>query len=147
MIADLIVLDSKGQDLVVVEAKGTILDAEMVWKFFVYLEAEAPSIPYLMLVDLAKIRVKKQGHEARPETYCELDTQDILGHYEPEFRTTRIYHDYLVTLTQVWLRDLAYHWRSETPPGSEQLTEIGLLQRLEKGATKREVPLGEDALR
>lgn len=35
------------------------------------------------------------------------------------------------------LRDLAYHWKSENPPGSEELGKAGLLEKLEGGTTQR----------
>ncbi len=54
---------------------------------------------------------------------------------------------YLETLVEAWLRDLAYHWKSETPPESEKLAEIGLLQRLEGGTTHSLVNINGDTLR
>jgi hypothetical protein len=47
------------------------------------------------------------------------------------------FESYLLTLVEAWLRDLAYHWKSEDPPGSEELGRAGLLEKLEGGTTQR----------
>ena len=64
-----------------------------------------------------------------------LDTSSILQHYDPEYAKKRVFKFYLVTLAEAWLRDLAYHWKSESPPGSEELQRVGLLSRMEGGTT------------
>jgi hypothetical protein len=48
-----------------------------------------------------------------------------------------VFESYLLTLVEAWLRDLSYHWKSENPPGSEELRSAGLLKRLEGGTTQR----------
>jgi hypothetical protein len=40
-----------------------------------------------------------------------------------------------MTLIQAWLRDLAYHWKSEIPPHQEEIQKIGLLDYLIDGIT------------
>jgi hypothetical protein len=70
----------------------------------------------------------------------------VLRHYDAEFSNKRIFELYLTTLVEAWLRDLAYHWKSEKPPASEQLAAIGLLQQLEGGTTQPEVALGGGTL-
>jgi len=71
----------------------------------------------------------------------------VLRHYEAEFGTKRIFELYLTALVEAWLRDLAYHWKSEKPPASEQLAAIGLLQQLAGGTTQLEVALNGDTVR
>jgi hypothetical protein len=56
---------------------------------------------------------------------------------EPDFPIKRVFESYLLTLVEAWLRDLAYHWNSEDPPGSEELGRAGLLEKLEGGTTQR----------
>ena len=76
-----------------------------------------------------------------------LKTAAVLSHYDPEFGSKPIFEPYLITLVDVWLRDLAYHWKVGIPPASEQLAAIGLLQRLEGGTTQTEVEFGGHTLR
>ena len=47
-------------------------------------------------------------------------------------------------LIEAWLRDLAYNWKSEIPPASEQIAAIGLLPLLAGGTTKSGVEIGGD---
>jgi hypothetical protein len=64
-----------------------------------------------------------------------FNTVDILAFYDPEFGNKRIFHDYFTTLVEAWLRDFAFHWKSGTPPGSEEMAAIGLSDSLAGGMT------------
>lgn len=102
---------------------------------------------FVMLVDLEDIRiflpdeppvaVEPDDHQVKStQTLClgtSLKTAAVLSHYDAEFAQKPIYRDYLETLVEAWLRDLAFHWKSATPPGADQLAAIGLLPRLEGG--------------
>jgi hypothetical protein len=74
---------------------------------------------------------------ALEEPIVRLDTREILQFYDPEFPGKRVFESYLLTLVEAWLRDLAYHWKSENPPGSAELERVGLLERLQGGTTQR----------
>ena len=69
-----------------------------------------------------------------------LDTAKVLSHYDPDFAGKRIFEHYLLTLAEAWLRDLAYGWKSPSPPGSDELKAAGFLARVEGGTTQ---PPGE----
>lgn len=144
LIADIVAQDARGRDILVVKARGTVLAPEMIGRYFEYLERASPSTPFYMLADLEAIYLKKNGAGLTP---LRLDAAAILSHYEPEFGHKPILHGYLSALVDTWLRDLIYHWKSETPPGSEELAQFGLLERLAGGTTEREVLVGEDSLR
>ncbi|MFN7384125.1 MAG: hypothetical protein ACK5RY_18675, partial [Dolichospermum sp.] len=60
----------------------------------------------------------------------------VLEHYDVGSIEGIIYQSTLITLTQSWLRDLAYHWKSETPPYIEEMKEIGLFTLLFDGTTE-----------
>jgi hypothetical protein len=106
-----------------------------------------PLPPFFMRADLESISIYRRDErpvvieveEDRPVAFhslsliTHLKTASVLSHYDAEFGQKSIYRDYLVTLVEGWLRDLAFHWKSETPPGSDQLAAIGLLSRLEGG--------------
>jgi hypothetical protein len=98
--------------------------------------------------------LKRDDHNETFILIAELNTREILGHYAPEFAgkdsryvASPIFHDYVETLVEGWLRDLAYHWKSVDPPGAEALAETGLLERIENGMTRRtESPAGAHSL-
>ncbi|MBE9224834.1 type I restriction enzyme HsdR N-terminal domain-containing protein [Phormidium sp. LEGE 05292] len=102
------------------------------------------SISFVMLADLSEIEIFSGESVNVAEPLLTLKTADILSHYDPEFANTRILSPYFETLLEAWLRDLAYHWKSEKPPASDQVEEIGLLQLLADGTTKSEVVLESD---
>jgi hypothetical protein len=90
-------------------------------------------IPFLMFVNSNVMRIFKSP------TFTEvarLDTKKILGHYNPKSIQGIIYQSTLITLTQSWLRDLAYHWKSQTPPYIEEMKQIGLFTLLCDGTTE-----------
>ena len=74
-----------------------------------------------MLVTLEDIRIFRWDGAALSEV-LHLPTADALSFYDPEFREKRVYEDYLAALVETWLRDVAYHWKSEAPTfGSRSL--------------------------
>jgi hypothetical protein len=93
-------------------------------------------IPFAMLVDKINIEFFRWDGQNLSEPILMLDTPDVLSHYEPKFNEKSIYDMYLTRLTEGWLRDLASHWNSETPPYNNEMEEIGFLKLIEGGTTK-----------
>jgi len=141
---DLVAHDARGHDVLLVKVTGIVLSPEVVSRFFEIMESLSPSTPFSMVVDLESIHLRRNGTDLPARR---LETAPILGCYEPEYGRKPIFHPYLQTLVASWLHDLAYHWKSEIPPGSDELAELGLLEKLEGGTTDREVLIGEDSLR
>lgn len=151
-LADIVALGSDGRIILLVEVKGTKLKnrvekQRVISQVKSYLQAADTNIPFLMLVDLENIEIfQGNGDNFSGEPITSLKTVEVLRHYDAEFGNKRIFELYLTTLVEAWLRDLAYHWKSEKPPASEQLAAIDLLQQLEGGTTKAEVALGGGTL-
>lgn len=139
--ADVVVLDVDEEAVLLVEVKATRrLDPEVYRETVRILRerAEMFSIPYFMLADLSTVRIFRQG-STTPD--LELPSDAVLGPYEADFarnRESRIYHQYLERLIESWLRDLAYHWKSERPPHEAELDQIGLMKRITRGSTVSE---------
>ena len=151
--ADIVAQGRDGRMVLIVEVKATELKSreakqKVISQLKSYLQAANTNIPFAMLVDLEDIEIF-QGDDASlsAKPIASLKTMDVLRHYEAEFGTKRIFELYLTALVEAWLRDLAYHWKSEKPPASEQLAAIGLLQQLEGGTTQLEVALNGDTVR
>jgi hypothetical protein len=147
MIADILAQDPTGRDLLVVEVKNRPLSPDLISENFDWIEQDGPATPFTMVVDPSTIYLKARDPAGSAPVVLQLSTPEILRHYEPEFGRKRIFPSYMTALVEAWLRDLAYRWKDGTPPGSAELTEIGLRQRLEGGTTRREVPIGADPLR
>ena len=104
---------------------------------------KSEKVPYLMIVSQNLIHIQYQGHlygQGGPDSsppshaYAVFIAGDILSQYDPGFKGKRIFWTYMTVLVRSWLSDLANHWKHEEPPGSERLTEIGLLPRLRGGS-------------
>jgi hypothetical protein len=148
---DIIAQDSTGKIILLVEVKARHFENRQHRDSFIkqvqlYLQAANMEIPFAMLVDLEKIEIFRGNTSDCSEPVSSIQTATVLSHYEPEYGKKRIFYPYLERLVESWLRDLAYHWKSETPPASEQLAEIGLLQKLAGGTTYSEIALSGETL-
>jgi hypothetical protein len=146
MIADIVAEDASGLDVLFVAVKGRPLREELVTRILKDLKEACSPIRFGMFVDPEQIQVAEYEHDDEPKSVCRLNTVETLRRYDPEFGTKRIYQGYLVALVDTWLRDLAFHWKFDVPPGLGPLSAIGLAQVLEGGMTRREVALGADTL-
>jgi hypothetical protein len=88
-----------------------------------------------MLVDLDRIRFYEWDSHELAGPIFETESAPVFRFYSDsydDFLNREMRERYLTTLVEVWLRDLAYHWKSETPPGSESLTTTGLFPLLDE---------------
>jgi len=147
---DIIAEDRGGNPILMVEIKVAVAPPEDLQKDFQtflsrFLEV-IPPLDFAMFVDLEQIAVMKSDVANPQSPLVTLRTLDVLQFYDPDFAgknskygSIGIFRDYFATLVEAWLRDLAYHWKSQTPPGAEELTGTGLLELLEGGMTRRDV--------
>lgn len=138
---DLVAKDKDGRVVLIGEVKAGRMRHEAEEQLKHYLQGFNEKIPFGMTVNSEKIRIFKWTKNAEPEPTCVLQTGDVLRFYEPDFERKQILETYLTTLTEAWLRDLAYHWKSTNPPASVELEAIGLLAQLADGTTEDEVAL------
>ena len=94
-------------------------------------------VAFVLTIDPNNIALYRAEAENLVEPIVKLDTRQVLQHYDPEYPKKRVFESYLLTLVEAWLRDLAYHWKSDNPPGAEELRETGLLEKVEGGTTQR----------
>jgi sporulation protein YlmC with PRC-barrel domain len=158
--ADIIALDKDDRIVALIEvkinqakekaAKQRITDRalEQIKHFLSKLSEKKVVIPYAMIVTLENIIVFKIVFKwdgtVGSEAVLSLKTADILHYYDSKLGGQRIFEPYLTRLIEAWLRDLAYNWKSEIPPASEQIAAIGLLPLLAGGTTKSRVEIGGD---
>ena len=101
------------------------------------LAKSAEPAAFVLTIDPDRIHVYRPAGQSLGEPIACFDTRQVLQHYDPEFPRTRVFEPYLLTLVEAWLRDLAYHWKSENPLGWEELARTDLLERLAGGTTQR----------
>lgn len=154
--ADIIALDKDDRIVALIEvkinqakekaAKQKIINRALkqIKNFLSLLSEKKVVIPYAMIVNLKDIRVFKWDGTVLSDAVLSLKTADILDYYDSKLGDQRIFEPYLTRLIEAWLRDLAYNWKSEIPPASEQIAAIGLLPLLAGGTTKSRVEIGAD---
>lgn len=143
-IFEIVAFDAEERPILVVEVRDRHGVAPSVTAMVrSWVESAPPLVPYAMLVDLDWIEIFRAGPEAGP---ARLPTAEILKVYDPEFDRKPIYAFYLATLVAAWLKDLAFGWKSDVPPGKDLVAQIGLGQRLHDGDVRSEVRLGAPAL-
>jgi hypothetical protein len=133
---DTAVLDREYQTVALVEVKAHPVET---WTTILprQLAKSAESVAFVLAIDPNSIQLYRPEGESLGEPIARLDTRQVLQHYDPGFAGKRVFEPYLLTLVEAWLDDLAYHWKSEDPPGSEELGRAGLLEKLEGGTTQR----------
>ncbi|WP_422927256.1 hypothetical protein [Singulisphaera sp. PoT] len=94
---------------------------------------------FVLTVDPSEIRL----YRANPGRTFDADsplvtlpTAGILKHYDDEFGSKRVFLYYLSSLVEAWIRDLAYHWKSASPPGLDRLAGTGFVEKIEGGSTQ-----------
>ncbi|MBD2197258.1 MULTISPECIES: type I restriction enzyme HsdR N-terminal domain-containing protein [Calothrix] len=157
-VADIVALDKDEKIVLLVEVKATKLEGrdakeEAISQLKSYLQNakntrfDLANETFAMFADLENIYIFKWDGKKFSDFLISQETANTLSYYDPDFSSKTILGFYLKTLVEAWLRDLAYHWKSETPPASEKLAEIGLLQKLEGGTTYSQVNFDGDTLR
>lgn len=150
--ADIVAFNNIGMPVLLVEIKpnnfnGDNLSNEKAIEQMIYhLKLADKLIPFAMLVTLKTIQIFEWNGENLSKPIVCLRSADILNYYDAEFTNKRIFRLYLTTLVEAWLRDLAYHWKSQNPPALKELESIGLLEKLADGTTQAEVKIGNDTL-
>jgi len=132
---DAAVVDREDQTVALVEVKAHPVER---WAPLLprQLANGAERVAFVLTIDPNSIHLYEPSGEDLGEPVVHLDTRQVLQHYDPEFPRRRVFESYLLTLVEAWLRDLAYHWKTENPPGSEELGRAGLREKLEGGSTK-----------
>lgn len=141
VVADSVAEDIAGNIVLLIEVQATEAKHRRIDQLIDNLKSANVLVPFAMLVDLENIEVFEWNGVSLSKPICSLKTSEILSYYEPEFGKKRIFYHYLTRLVEAWLRDLAYHWKSEAPPALEQMAAIGLLPLLKDGTTKTDVVL------
>lgn len=147
---DILVKDCGGRDLVLAEVRPSVLSPDIVEEYFTMLEEAAPPVPFAMVIDPLTIRLKRFGRNGTNPARIELSTLDVLRHYDPdlpapgEARTPPWYRESLV---RSWFEDLGSGATGATPPGTTELAQVGLLDRLQDAQILREVTLETDPVR
>ncbi len=133
------VLDREDQPVALIQVKANPVGHRWASVHLSQLAKLAEQVEFVLTIDPVSVYLYRTKGENSEEPIVHLDTPQVLQHYDPEFSKRRVFESYLLTLVEAWLRDLAYHWKSESPPGSEELRRAGLLGKLEGGTTQ---PLG-----
>lgn len=105
-----------------------------------YLTASRIVIPFAMSVNSKTITLFSWDGK-KLKSLLQLATPDVLSFYDPEFTNKRVFEYYLTGLIEAWLRDVAYHWKSDSPPYYSDLSKAGFAERLYNGTTVSEALL------
>jgi hypothetical protein len=158
MHADLIARDRDECPVLLVEVKTRPAAADDIQQWLSYLEAYSAVLPsqepfYGMMVDPDSIVVFPRAGDASGRRLGPYPTTDVLRHYDADFvgpegrrGSERGFGIYLEGLIQSWLQDLIAPWKGGEPPLKNELSEAGLLKRLEGGTVAEEGLVRDDSL-
>jgi hypothetical protein len=131
------VVDRDNQTVALVEVKSRPLGDEWQTVLPRNLALYGRPVDFVLAIDPVHIRLYKPTGKDIGAPLVVLGTPEVLKRYDPESPKKRIFESYMLTLVEAWLRDLAYHWSSENPPGANELRHAGLLDRIDGGTTQR----------
>jgi hypothetical protein len=133
---DAAILDSENRPIAVVEVKAHPIAG---WEAILpgQLAKLAERVTYVVTIDPNCIHIYRPAGGQVGEPIVDFDTGQILEHYDADFSKKRVFESYLLTLVEAWIRDLAYHWKSDAPPGAAELEQAGVLEKLAGGTTQR----------
>ena len=132
--ADILVTDLEGQPILVVEVKRHTFDQGAQQQVAKY--SQAVGAEFVMGIDPRQIIVA-HIRDGLPdwEHAITLSTGTILRHYTDVSDFEKVEDFYLESLTEGWLRDFSFSWKSKHPPGYDELDRIGLASRLRNSET------------
>ncbi len=130
----IIAVDKDDEPLILVETKP-MKDASRLGVLQLLKHLQQTDIPFGIFADLEAIRIFSRDVIDPFLPLCVFKTADVLSRYEPKFGEKRIFSSYLDALIGAWLDDFAFHWKSEHPPGSDEMKALGLSERLSGGMT------------
>jgi hypothetical protein len=132
-VSDITAWDQNEQKLLVSKVRARDLEEDLPAKVEAILKSEYEQnqfiVPYAMTATRQNIDFYGWDGKTLEPLYT-FSTPEVLSVYEPEFTEKRILEFYLETLLESWLRDLAYHWKTENPPKYEELAKVGFVQKL-----------------
>jgi hypothetical protein len=136
---DLIVYDAANNAFMLVEVKASqkidhAAQEEMLQD--IRRGRDLRSVEFLGLVDPDSTRILRLHNGEVKNTLLTLSTPELLAHYDPEYGRRQIYGHYMEVLVEAWLRDLAFRWKHQAPPGLAALEQAGVAQRLRDGFTE-----------
>lgn len=142
---DLVAYDRSGRPVLTGEVKATSVgDPDELARFTASRQGD---VPFVLIVDPVHVRLYRGGPAGDPCPAANLSTSRVFASYDPEFGKGRVFEQYLTSLAEAWLSDLATHWKHAEPPGTAELRGTGLLEQLEGGSTGTEVASDGDPLR
>lgn len=139
---DIVVLDENQQIALLVDVQAKKIKEEVNEKSLsqvtkLYLQNSKQETRFAMFAELDNITIFKFKNGKTQNSPLKLETAEIISSYDSDFKDKKhkIFAFYLKTLVESWLRDLAYHWKSDKPPASNRLQEIELLHKIKGGDT------------
>ncbi len=134
---DAAVVDRENHAVALIQVKGHPVGDRWTTLLPRQLARFGEQVAFVLAIDPNSIALYRPEGETLVGPIVQLDTRQVLQHYDTDFPNKRVFESYLLTLVEAWLRDLAYHWKSDNPPGSEELRGAGLLEKVEGGTTQR----------
>ena len=131
---DILVTASQGQPLLTVEVKRRPFDQYARQQIENY--SQAVGAEFVMGIDPRQIIIAPTRNGLPDwEHAITLSTNSILRHYTDVPDLENVEEFYLEGLTEAWLRDFSFAWKSKRPPGYDELDQIGLALRLRNSET------------
>lgn len=116
---DIVLTTPKGVVLGEIRHRFDLLDLPLLFdRFEGYSDRHGIHPRFLLIGDPEQLRFYRASDRKEVGT---LSTPAIMDTYDAKFSSEVVYESYLVTLVLSWLDDIAHHWKSVHPPGTDKL--------------------------
>jgi hypothetical protein len=140
-LADVVAFDRDDKPVVVVAAEEQLIYPVVLYSYLEVLSAIRKDIPFAILAFSEEMTIYRKRRTRPLEPLATIPTREIIRFYAPTFADQRLSKLFIAEMIDAWLRDFMWHWKSPTPPYSETMASLGLVERLENGWSKARVRL------
>ncbi len=140
-LADVVAFDRDDKPILMASAEEQVAEPQILESYLEVLQSIRRNIPFAILANIETMTLYRKHRTRSLEPVATIPTQEVIGFYYPRWVGKRVSKVFIAGTIDAWLRDFMRHWTSPTPPCSETMASLGLVERLEKGWTKERVRL------
>jgi len=140
-LADVVAFDRDDRPVVVVAAADRMIYPQELDSYREVLSAIRKDIPFAILAFAEEMTIFRKHRTRSLEPVATIPTREVIRYYYPSLADRRLSKTFIAGAIDVWFSDFIHHWKSPTPPYSETMASLGLMERLENGRSKVRVRL------
>jgi hypothetical protein len=100
-----------------------------------YVQSSARHAPFFLIAQPQELRLYQHAPPHDWQLAYTFNSRDILTHYDTSYGSNPVTEQYLASLVEAWLSDIAFHWSKKSPPAEDVFEKLDLVNALRRGST------------